>query len=212
MFSYNSLRSGTEGPPPWTIGDRLGKTCQTLPCKYDFGSTKFNELSYLRYKVIYDLLVKGVTVWYMDIDTVVLDSTRFSNYMDLMMHTVSDIMCQDDVNMLCTGCMLIAPNPSTIEFARIMYQNRRSDCNDQLVMNRIIRNMPSLKVDAFSRMEFPNGLIYFNDPNTTTNPTYREIQAQFNAYTGPVSFVHANWMVGMDTKIRALQSKGLWYV
>jgi hypothetical protein len=181
--------------------------------KLNFDSTEFNELSYLRYKIIYDLLVKGVTVWYMDIDTVVLNSIRCSDRINNMLKNCIDITFQDDINMLCTGCMLITPNERTIEFTRITYDNRRSDCNDQLVANRVIRQMTTtLKVDVFSRLEFPNGLVYFIDPTTITNPIYRAAQEQFKAYTGPVSFVHANWMIGLDTKILALQSKGLWYL
>jgi hypothetical protein len=40
--------------------------------KTDFDTKPFNELSYLRYKIIQKLLQENKTVWYLDVDTVVL--------------------------------------------------------------------------------------------------------------------------------------------
>jgi hypothetical protein len=112
---------------------------------------------------------------------------------------------------LCTGCMLIVPNTRTVIFAKTIYENRRRDLNDQFVVEQYLK-LHEMKVHTFPQVEFPNGLMYFIDPNTITNPVFREAREQFKAYTGSVLFVHANWMVGGDTKIRALKSKGLWYV
>lgn len=38
----------------------------------NFGTTNFNNMSFLRYYIIYTLLEKGIDVWYLDVDTVVL--------------------------------------------------------------------------------------------------------------------------------------------
>jgi lipopolysaccharide biosynthesis glycosyltransferase len=39
--------------------------------KINFGTSGFNELSYIRYKIINELLNEGKTIWYLDVDTVV---------------------------------------------------------------------------------------------------------------------------------------------
>jgi hypothetical protein len=40
--------------------------------KKDFGCIDFNKMSYIRYKIINNLLKEGKAVWYLDVDTVVL--------------------------------------------------------------------------------------------------------------------------------------------
>lgn len=177
--------------------------------KSDFGTTNFNTLSYTRYKVILDLLVQNQPVWYLDVDTVVLqnlnevyDDMRESNY---------DAIMQNDVNMLCTGCMLLFPKIATIKLMRTIYENRTSSDNDQIILLNILRNNPkAINIMSLNMMQFPNGLLYFNE--LSTNARYRDLQLKFNESAHPVYFVHANWMVGIETKIDAFKKKGLWFV
>ena len=79
--------------------------------KNDFATPEFNNLSYIRYKIINNLLKQGKSVWYLDIDTVVL--TNLNEYYNSLQKSF-DILFQNDINMLCTGCMLIFPNNKTI--------------------------------------------------------------------------------------------------
>lgn len=178
--------------------------------KCDFGTNKFNELSYIRYKVIHDLLIQGKNVWYMDVDTVVLHHSINQIYESLQTFNV-DLACQNDVNMLCSGCMLFFSNDKMIELTEYIYDNRNQTefPNDQTYLNGILsNNVVNLNVRTLDIMKFPNGLLYFNEPNSN----YRNLQEQFKNYTGDVLFVHANWMVGMSTKIEAFKSKNLWFV
>jgi lipopolysaccharide biosynthesis glycosyltransferase len=184
-------------------------TGQLTKDKSNFGTTEFNTLSYTRYKVILDLLVKGQSVWYLDIDTVVLQNLN-DVYSDLNI-TKYDAVMQDDINMLCTGCMLLFPKPVTIKLMQLIYDNRTSLENDQIILKRILmsKNNP-INIMALNKWQFPNGLLYFNELNN--NPAYRELQLKFMQSTLPVYFVHANWMVGMENKIEAFKKKGLWFI
>ena len=177
--------------------------------KCDFATNDFNELSYIRYHVIHKLLLQGKTVWYMDVDTVVLNDVR-EMYYKLKLSDI-DIAFQDDVNMLCTGCMLIFPNAKTINFADIMSKNKCKDQNDQIIVNNFLRGNPYiLKIYKFDINLFPNGLLYFNKPDN--NSHYRQLQEQFHSSSYNVYFVHANWMIGLDNKIDAFKTKNLWFI
>jgi hypothetical protein len=118
---------------------------------------------------------------------------------------------QNDINMLCTGCMLLFPKPNTITLMRSIYENRTSSTNDQIILLNILRqNLNAITITSLNMMQFPNGLLYFSE--LSENPTHRELQLKFKQSTAPVYFVHANWMVGMENKIDALKKKGLWFV
>jgi len=175
--------------------------------KIDFGTNQFNELSYLRYKIIGELLNEGKIVWYLDVDTVVLyDINKLvSNYL----HRV--IVMQNDINMPCTGCMLIFPNPKTKQIIEIIYNLKTSKENDQIIFLRFLQiNSSKINLDLLDIEHFPNGLLYFNE--LSDNPRFRELQIGFNQSKKMTYFVHANWMVGIDTKIAALKRKKLWYL
>lgn len=177
--------------------------------KMDFGTSNFNNLSFIRYKIINQLLKENQIVWYLDVDTVVLHDLNLIAQ-ELMVNKF-DLVMQHDLNMPCSGCMLYFPNNKTIELTDSMYNNQTSNTNDQQILGRIlIENKTNLQYSLFSIEHFPNGLLYFNDLHD--DPRYRNIQLQFKKSVNPVYFVHANWMVGIDTKINALKSKNLWYL
>jgi hypothetical protein len=177
--------------------------------KANFGTHEFNTMSYTRYKVILDLLNKGQNVWYLDIDTVVLQN--LNDVYDELKNTRYHAVMQDDINMLCTGCMLLFPKPVTIKLVQSIYENRTSADNDQIILLNILMNNPNaINILPLNKLQFPNGLLYFSELND--NPNYRELQLQFRQSNYPVYFVHANWMVGMETKIDAFKKKRLWFV
>jgi len=177
--------------------------------KNDFGSNTFNDMSYIRYNVINSLLIKGNAVWYCDVDTVVLYNLN-DFYENL--NKDFDICFQDDINMLCTGCMLFLPNEKTIHITEMMYLRKNIEYNDQVFLNNILFKDIGIefKIDVLNETQFPNGLLYFND--LKTEYYFRKAQVKFNQSDSPIYFVHANYMVGIDTKIEALKSKNLWFV
>ena len=177
--------------------------------KTDFGATDFNTLSYTRYKVIGELLRQNQPVWYLDIDTVVLQN--LNDMYEVLKNAKYDAVMQNDINMLCTGCMLLFPTQNAIQLCDVVYGNRTSRDNDQIILAHILRNTPQrYSIFALNMWQFPNGLLFFKELDK--NPRYRELQEQFKQSTCPVYFVHANWMVGVENKINALKEKGLWYI
>jgi hypothetical protein len=144
------------------------------------------------------LLKQGKAVWYLDIDIVVL--TNLNDYYNSLPKEF-DIFFQNEINMLSTGCMLIIPNMRTIDLTEFMYSNKNNTYNDQVVLNQILRFNSPVNFCALNYNRFPNGLLYFNE--LKEEPYFREAQENFNKSTEPVYLVHANFMVGIQSKIDA---------
>jgi hypothetical protein len=176
--------------------------------KMDFGNDDYNYMIYIRYYVISNLLNQGKIVWYLDVDTVALiDLNIIYNTLDKSY----DLYFQNDINMLCTGCMLIFPNTKTIALMDTIITNKNK-MNDQLIMNHLLINNPNIfNVYVLSECNFPNGLLYFNELNDT-NMNFRQAQTNFKNSTEPVYFVHANYIIGIDNKINSLKQKKLWFI
>jgi hypothetical protein len=118
---------------------------------------------------------------------------------------------QNDINMPCSGCMILFPNNNTKQITDIMYNLRTSTENDQIILAQLLmQNEKSIKIHLLDHEMFANGLLYFNE--LSDNDTYRNLQLSFRQTKKPLYFVHANWMIGIDTKINALKSKSLWYL
>ena len=165
----------------------------------------FDYMSFMRYHVIDNLLRQGKTVWYLDVDSVVLQN--LNPYVEFMRGKF-DAALQDDCYMLCTGCMLFFP--TALSLMKPMVDMKRFDINDQAYFEQFL-NKSKLRIGALSRHQFPNGLLYFNEDNE--NPKYLAMQREFRRLDrSQVMFVHANWMIGLQTKIDALKSKELWFL
>jgi hypothetical protein len=178
--------------------------------KTDFDTKPFNELTYLRYKIIQKLLQENKTVWYLDVDTVVLKDLN-ADYMDNYIHMDFDIMFQNDINMFCSGCMLFRPNKKNEVFCQHIYDNRTDKYNDQIILLNVINsNVGSYNIKTFDVLKYPNGLLFFNELHEHAN--WRNAQEYYRSSSDNTYFVHANWMVGVDTKINALKSKQLWFI
>ena len=189
--------------------------------KEDFGTTGFNDFSYIRYLILGQLLNEGKTVWYLDVDTVVLSDIR-EYYGQILKERQEknnhpDIIFQNDINMACSGCMLCFPTPVTMKIIQDTYLHRNDKYNDQLFLNKIMKpyiEQNHCKTAYFHNHLFPNGLLYFHALHTRLE--YLELQRRFRKYRdeekGPVAFVHANWMVGIDKKIAAFKQYGLWFL
>ena len=187
--------------------------------KKDFGTDNFNTMSYLRYKIIYDHLKKGDDVWYLDTDTVVLHNLNKEYAAIKAKNTMAsvesvDVYFQNDINMICTGCMLFFSNPKTANVAKFIYDNQNANENDQnLFMNLLQQNPEILSVKTLNTNNYPNGLVYFDDEFVSTPAMYKSIKNVFKNYRNKsVYFVHANWMVGNEKKKQALTKNGLWFL
>jgi len=173
----------------------------------NFASPKFNNISFFRWHIINKLLENNIKTWYLDIDTVVLHNLNL-----LLPHTNgAELVIQNDINMLCSGCMLFIPSPNTIQLTKFVIDNKSEQCNDQIFLNNFLRSGKlNIKLQLFSIFKFPNGLLFFNELHS--NPVFRNYQKKFLESNEDVLFVHANWMTGKETKIKALKDKNLWYL
>jgi hypothetical protein len=107
--------------------------------------------------------------------------------------------------------MLFSPTKKMIELTNTIYDNKTPLMNDQILfLNIVQQNRFNIKLHLLDCRHFPNGLIYFNERHP--DPKFKQLHDDFKNSQKPVFFVHANWMVGIDTKIKALQSKNLWYL
>ncbi len=171
---------------------------------FNFGSDSFNNLSYLRYHVINTLFKTGIDVWYLDVDTVVLkDLTPI--YLELK--TKCDICFQSDLNMLCTGCMLLFATENSTKFVNDVINNTSTNHNDQICVNKILnQNSNNLKIKVFSYLMFPNGLLYFGED---VPKIFQKYKKQYTTNRADTYLLHSNLMIGDDTKTQALKKYGL---
>jgi hypothetical protein len=182
-----------------------------------FGHPDFVEFSFLRYKFIHESLKTYKYVWYLDVDTVVLDNLNgiYGEYLG----KDYDIVFQNDVHQIqnCTGCMLYFSNQKTLDMTAHVYKGMNREIPDQHYVNYFLMQNPGVfKTTMFDLERFPNGLIYFDKPELI------DLSIEFDNFkknfyknkdkTKKLAFVHANWMIGIDAKIDALKKRGLWYL
>ena len=181
MECYNKIKS-------------LGFTCEFIKGgEYkefkEFGSKEFNKLSFMRYPIISKILSQNKIVWYMDVDTVVLRNMNLYRF-----HRNIDALFQDDLNMLCTGCMCFHPTEKSKTLLNLVWSCRNYPNNDQIVLNKILHSFV-ICIHKLKRTDFPNGKVY-KERNVFLNPT----------------LVHANYMTGKETKITQLKKWKLWFI
>ena len=182
-----------------------------------FGNPDFAQFSFLRYKFINESLKTYKSVWYLDVDTVVLDN--LNNIYGEYVGKGYDIVFQNDVHQIqnCTGCMLYFSNQKTLDMTEYVYKGMNCEIPDQHFVNYFLLHNPGIfKTTMFDLERFPNGLIYFDKPELIDLSTeFSDFKQNFKKNkdkTKKLAFIHANWIVGIDTKINAIKKKGLWYL
>lgn len=183
----------------------------------EFCKGDFNKLSFLRYHISGQLIRSGKDVWYMDIDTVLLQDVRpiYENYKNAGFH----LCIQDDINMPCSGCVLYMASEDMARFTDIVIQEKDKFPNDQYtlvgVLNSIFKHgvdKTSMRCSLLDRNLFPNGLLYFGDDFINTPTQFQTIKQEYINTGKKPYFVHANWMIGNNTKKAAFQKYGLWFL
>jgi len=183
--------------------------------KYDFGSLEFDNITFLRYKIILDILNQNKDVWYLDIDIVVLEN--LNNILNLINNNNYDCILQNDINMLCSGCMYFKSNQNMKNLMTDVLNIRihNTEINDQVLLNSILKSrLNNINITSFPIFNFPNGLIFFGDDYVKTeNREYITLRNNFNLMNkNEIYLVHANWMVGIDKKIQAFKDYNLWLI
>ena len=187
--------------------------------KKDFGCEDFNKLSYIRYYIIKNYLNQNKPVWYMDVDTVVLQNLnkKYNEVLTKYKGYQLDALFQSDINAICTGCMLLFPTNNTKILIDKIIQDKLSNANDQMLLNYLLQEKTcKLSYDLFDLSEFPVGYLYFNNEDCVpVGNDLSEVIKKKNEYltiqNKTIYFVHANWMVGNETKINNLKKYNLWF-
>jgi len=183
-----------------------------------FDSTDFCRFSYLRYKVMEALLETYDVVWYLDVDTVVLGDIWAS----CPLEESWDVACQSDLNMPCTGCMVVKSTDAGKRFVSDIWAARTNQTNDQMtIYNMIGAKRLAVPILELSTAHFVNGFLYFPDfanvgdaeADASLNKWQRRYQSwlQNSIIPRPV-FVHANFMTGNEKKKQALESQNIWFL
>ncbi len=180
---------------------------------FNFGTNDFNNLSYLRYHIIKKLLENGIDVWYLDVDIVVLRDLMpiYLTIKNEQNKNKYDVCFQNDINMPCTGCMLLFAGTSASNFVNIVIQNKDESTNDQIIVNSILKMNPKLiNYFRFSFYTFPNGVLFFGSDFVNVPEYLKGIKEEYEKTEKDTYLVHANWMVGDETKKNAMKKYGLW--
>ena len=148
----------------------------------------------------------------MDADTVVMPGIHD---VDMKPYMEKDIVFQHDCHMICTGCALYKSNMRTTGFTYFMWKNMTDALNDQNFMVELYKSgkLNGLFIETFDYIEFPNGLLYFDiEDSIPVPPEIMELKRIYRANIAnkKTAFVHANWMIGIDVKIKALKAFNLW--
>ena len=199
---------------------RLLELTNGLNKEFSFVEKGFNDFSYLRYKIVSELLSDYDYVWYMDVDTVVMRNP-LEIFENMGAKANADVLFQDDLHMPCTGCMLIKNNNSAMKFVKSMWDERSNEVNDQMYLqNRIVTKDATLdlKIYILNIYEFVPGWALFDETflvklNGLTSDLRKSFHEELknNPPRMPI-FVHANFMLGSETKRQALKSRRLWFV
>lgn len=186
----------------------------------EFCKGDFNRLSFLRYHVAGHLIRSGKDVWYMDVDTVLIQDVRY--IYEIYKNIGINICIQDDINMPCSGCVLYMASEDTAKFTDMVINEKDNFPNDQYTMGTVLNSIPELvksgffkktiQFSLFDRNLFPNGLLYFGEDFINTPHQYKTIKNDYAISGKKPFFVHANWMIGNDKKMAAFKKYGLWFL
>ena len=117
------------------------------------------------------------------------------------------------MNMLCTGCMLLFATDNTKHFVKTVIHNKTDQTNDQILVNAILKKYPDIISHvAFSHCIFPNGVMFFGDDFVNVPTFLKEVKKEYINTPKETYLVHANWMVGDETKTKALKPYVLWKI
>ena len=188
---------------------------------FSFNSKEFKEFSYVRYRIINELLNTYDSVWYLSVDTVVLE-----NIWDALDKTGEwDIQFADDCMLPCTGSILVRNTLEAKELMQCLWEERNDKISGQMHIAKLIKNKKinnSITIKIKSIFKFCPGVLYF--PSSELIPLQGEdekmrylMKKEFvnkvkeDKIKNP-ALVHANYIITLESKINALKKIGLWFI
>jgi hypothetical protein len=182
-----------------------------VPLSSDFSRWKTNAyrpITHAKTLIVERLLYLDITVWFSDVDIVLLDQ----HARDVMLfqmnerHNTDMIFSQEvDQRTVNSGFYMIRSTYRTKQLmdSIINEQDKTTIFTQQKIMNGVLRSMfgRDLQKSPYRLLDmllFPNGKYYFR------------LNLPYNLGIKPM-MVHVNYIVG-DKKRESLKAKGLWYI
>ena len=154
-----------------------------------FRNGNWSNITYNKFKIIYDNLLTNTYVLYSDGD-IVYENNDFLEYLltkiednDMLIQNDTPNNDDNDDSQLCSGFMLIKSIPNTLAlFNPSVMKNKKNEIgwDDQKYINRIKHKLKYTKLPLDL---FPNGKYYY-DNNSEINPY----------------IIHFNWIIGHEKK------------
>lgn len=169
-----------------------GYTCELIDEEENsnfqtFRNGNWSNITYNKFKIIYDNLLTNTYVLFSDGD-IVYENNDFLEYLltkiqDNDMLIQNDTPNNNDDSQLCSGFMLIKSNQNTLSlFNPSVMKNKKNEIgwDDQIYINRIKNKIKYTKLPLDL---FPNGKYYYD--NYTKITPY---------------IIHFNWIIGHEKK------------
>lgn len=187
-----------------------------LQLELQWGSDKFIDMVRLRFKLISELLKEYKSVFYLDVDIVLLKNIEpfFETNIEKCLYI------QHDLNMPCIGCMLLHRNDTLCNMLNEIIGFANGNTSLQIIFSHFVKRY-NLNFDFFPIETFPNGLIFFGENNIIMNDGNKHllkltknnrIITKNNFKNKNIFLIHANYMTGTESKKKAFNDFNLWYL
>jgi hypothetical protein len=135
------------------------------------------------------------------------DISFFDSFIDNELDKLEeyDLLCQKDhIDDLCAGFMFIKSNHKTYKLFLDILHNLHSFKNDQYALNYYIKNHNTTYNICYNFLDYSYYNLYFS--------SLKNQSLKWNPYTEPLPLIpknikmfHANWIVGVDKKIKTME-------
>ena len=164
---------------------------------HEFNTENFADITFYKFNVIYENLLKYNYVCFTDGD-IVFENKNFIDYLKNNIKNY-DMLVQkegDDIDDFCSGFMFIKSNKKMLELFNpknvILHKNKnKNNWNDQVYLNKM-RKKNEFSYYKLPLNLFPNGKYYYSNKNLKP------------------FLIHFNWVIGNE-KEKKMKIYGKWY-
>ena len=180
-----------------------------------------NEFSYIRFKIMLELLEKYKHVWYLDVDTVILGDI----WKAVNKEGDWDIQFQDECMVPSTGNILAKNTEKTKYLLELLYKNINKEFNGQNCLSGLLKERKleqPINIKIMSIYKFCTGILIFSNHflvklNGEKKKLRDTIKKHFietfkkNNLPYPL-LIQANYILTNENKIKAMKYHKLWFI
>uniref|UniRef100_A0A7S1JMX1 Nucleotide-diphospho-sugar transferase domain-containing protein n=1 Tax=Vitrella brassicaformis TaxID=1169539 RepID=A0A7S1JMX1_9ALVE len=170
-----------------------------------FNTESFGALVMTRPFFVREIVQRGYTVLYNDVDMVWL-----RNALDFMPSRRFDVALQIDANCFCSCLMLFRPTEGALslldQWGQLMHkETRRNITYNNPYLKEAVKNLRnSVSIASLSPAFFPSGPVFLKTRRGRPSESLTREERK------DVVIVHVNWVLGRESKKRALIKHRLW--